>query len=113
MIGEEDSSDLKGSGIPLSQRGRSHSSFTGLKGLQCGLRNNSSLAIEHRTSSVMERRKRKCEIGASNLSSLMKLDSVQYMPLGGLTKSDVLHDENEVCYGSTSFDNIQGRSMTY
>ena len=108
MIGEENSNGLKLSGIPLSQRGRSHSSVPGLKRLQSGLHNKCSLAIEHRASSVVERRKRKCEIGASNLSSLMKLDSVQYMPLEVPTRSNVFHDENEVCYGSPSFDNNQG-----
>ena len=113
MVEEEDSNDLKCSGIPLSRRGRSHSSVPGLKRFQHGPRNHSSLAVEHRTSSVMERRKRKCEIGASNLSSLMKLDSVQYMPLEGPTKSNVLQGDNEVCYGSPLINNIQGKSFTF
>ena len=113
MIGEENSIDLKRPGIPLSPRGRSHSSVAGLKELQRGLRNKSSLVLEHRASSVMERRKRKCEIGASNLSSLMNLDSVQYMPIEGPNRTNVLYGENEVCYGSASFNNNQGKNLAY
>ena len=104
-----DKDDLEPSDIPLSPRGRSNSSIRNLKGLE--LRRHSPL--EKRSKSVTEHRKGQSDISASNLSSFMKLDNVQYMTLNKLRKNDAKNDKTDVLYGSPSVTTKKGRTSVH
>ena len=104
-----DKDDLEPSDIPLSPRGRSNSSIRNLKGLE--LRRHSPL--EKRSKSVTEHRKGQSDISASNLSSFMKLDNVQYMTLNKLRKKDAKHDKTDDLYGSPPVTTKQGRIIVH
>ena len=59
-------------------------------------------SMARRSVSLMEPQKLGCDVSTSNLSSFMKLDSVQYMTLKQLRGDNTHDDGDEYRYGSPS-----------
>ena len=112
---EEQKDSLRHSRRPLYTKGRSQSSAPGIGTMELKkLTRCNRLSMDKRTVLVTERRKRPSEFVASNLSSLMQLDSIQEVTSKGFKDLFNSSDgESAVCYGSTQVNNNHGKDKIW